>query len=84
MKQIFMAAMIAAVFNTGAYAACSNAEVQQKAADFASASQAMAQKDPQRFAAIMQGLQAELNGLPGSSDNDALCRFYDKAINQMK
>ena len=67
-----------------AFAACSAEEVQKKAADFATLSQNMAQKDPQRFASIMQELQTELSGLQGSGDNDKLCRFYDKAIAKMK
>ena len=59
-------------------------DVQKKAAEFATISQNMAQKDPQKFASVMQELQPELRSLQGSNDNDKLCRFYDKAIVKMK
>ena len=59
-------------------------DVQKKAAEFAAISQNMAQKDPQKFASVMQELQPELRSLQGSNDNDKLCRFYDKAIVKMK
>ena len=66
------------------YGVCSAEDVQKKAAEFATISQNMAQKDPHKFASVMQELQPELRSLQGSSDNDKLCRFYDKAIVKMK
>ena len=85
MKSSFCAlALCLTFFASAAHAACSVEDEQKKAAAFASASQLMAQKDPKKFASIMEELQPELKALSGSSDREKICRFYDKAISRMK
>ena len=85
MKSSFCALVVCLFFfSSAAYAACSAEDEQRKAVAFANASQAMAQKDPKKFAAVMDELQAELKALSGSSDREKICQFYDKALSRMK
>ncbi|HIU16840.1 MAG TPA: BTB/POZ domain-containing protein KCTD2 [Candidatus Avidesulfovibrio excrementigallinarum] len=67
-----------------AQAACSAEEAQQKALAFSQVVQEMAQKDPQKYAKIMQELQPELLQLQQKQDLEALCSFYDKAMDELK
>lgn len=67
-----------------AQAACTPEEAQTKANAFAQAIQAKAQSDPNGYAAIMQELQPQLLDLQQKQDMDALCEFYDAALNKLK
>lgn len=67
-----------------AEAGCSPEEAQQKANAFAQTIQEVAQKDPEKYAKAMQELQPELLQLQQKQDLDALCVFYDKAMDRLK
>ncbi len=71
-------------FSSFAEAGCSPEEAQQKANAFAQTIQGVAQKDPEKYAKIMQELQPELLQLQQKQDLDALCVFYDKAMDRLK
>lgn len=72
------------VFSTLAEAGCSAEEAQQKANAFAQTIQEVSQKDPEKYAKVMQELQPELLQLQQKQDMDALCVFYDKAMDRLK
>ena len=59
-------------------------EAQQKATAFAQTIQEVSQKDPEKYAKVMQELQPELLQLQQKQDMDALCVFYDKAMDRLK
>ena len=65
-------------------AACTPEEAQQKALAFSQVVQEMSQKDPQKYAKVMQELQPELLQLQQKQDLEALCTFYDKAMDELK
>lgn len=69
---------------SAAHAACSPEEAQTKANAFAQAIQAKGQADPAGYATIMQDLQPQLVQLQQKQDMDALCAFYDEALNKLK
>ena len=71
-------------FSSFAEAGCSSEEAQQKANAFAQTIQDVAQKDPEKYAKAMQELQPELLQLQQKQDLDALCVFYDKAMDRLK
>ena len=71
-------------FSSFAEAGCSPEEAQQKANAFAQTNQDVAQKDPEKYAKAMQELQPELLQLQQKQDLDALCVFYDKAMDRLK
>ena len=79
-----LAALLALGAFSPALAACTPEEAQSKAAAFAQAIQDKSQKDPTGYAAIMQELQPELLDLQQKQDMDALCAFYDKALEKLK
>lgn len=43
-----------------------------------------AQKDPSNYATIMQDLQPRLLELQQKQDMEALCKFYDEALEKLK
>ena len=51
---------------------------------FAQTIQEVSQKDPEKYAKAMQELQPELLQLQQKQDMDALCVFYDKAMDRLK
>jgi predicted negative regulator of RcsB-dependent stress response len=67
-----------------AYAGCDANEAQQKALKFSQVIQEMSQKDPQKYAQAMQELQPELLKVQQGQDLEALCTFYDKALERLK
>ena len=67
-------------FSSLAEAGCSPEEAQQKALAFSQVIQEESQKNPENYAKIMQELQPELLQLQQKQDLDALCVFYDKAM----
>jgi hypothetical protein len=68
-----------------AEAACTSEEVQEKTMAFANQAQIFAQKEPQKYAAIMQELQPLLLRLQQNPDDyDAMCKFYDDALAKFK
>ena len=71
-------------FSSFAEAGCSPEEAQQKANAFVQTIQDVAQKDPEKYAKAMQELQPELLQLQQKQDLDALCVFYDKAMDRLK
>lgn len=71
-------------FSSFAEAGCSPEEAQQKGNAFAQTIQDVAQKDPEKYAKAMQELQPELLQLQQKQDLDALCVFYDKAMDRLK
>ncbi len=71
-------------FASLAEAGCSAQEAQQKANEFAQTIQEVSQKDPEKYAKVMQELQPELLQLQQKQDMDALCVFYDKAMDRLK
>ena len=71
-------------FSSFAEAGCSPEEAQQKANAFAQTIQDVAQKDPEKYAKALQELQPELLQLQQKQDLDALCVFYDKAMDRLK
>lgn len=71
-------------FSSFAEAGCSPEEAQQKANAFAQTIQQVSQKDPEKYAKVMQELQPELLQLQQKQDMDALCVFYDKAMDRLK
>ena len=71
-------------FASFAEAGCSAEEAQQKANAFAQTIQEVSQKDPEKYAKAMQELQPELLQLQQKQDMDALCVFYDKAMDRLK
>ena len=71
-------------FSSLAEAGCSPEEAQQKAPAFAQTIQEVSQKDPEKYAKVMQELQPELLQLQQKQDMDALCVFYDKAMDRLK
>lgn len=86
MNKLIMAAVIAVVLGCAgmAQAGCDANEAQQKALQFSQILQEKGQKDPQGYAQAMQELQPELLKIQQSQDLDALCIFYDKAIERLK
>lgn len=86
MKLVSLA--LAAALSLGSFslamAACSPEEAQTKAMAFAQAMQDKAQKDPSNYAAIMQDLQPKLLELQQKQDMEALCSFYDEALEKLK
>ena len=71
-------------FSSLAEAGCSPEEAQQKANAFAQTIQEVSQKDPETYAKVMQELQPELLQLQQKQDLDALCVYYDKALDRLK
>ena len=67
-----------------AEAGCTPEEAQQKALAFAQVIQEESQKNPENYAKVMQELQPELLQLQQKQDIDALCVFYDKAMERFK
>ncbi|MDR1491038.1 MAG: BTB/POZ domain-containing protein KCTD2 [Desulfovibrio sp.] len=68
-----------------AEAACTFEEAQQKAMAFTTQAQALAQKNPQKYAAIMQDLQPQLMSIQQNpNDIDKICKFYDDAIAKLQ
>ena len=86
MKKLWLLLACALLLSTTslASAACSPEEAQKKANEFAAAVQKKSQADPQGYAKIMQELQPELLQLQQKQDLDALCVFYDKAMERFK
>ena len=84
----FLSLILAAALSLGAFsfamAACSPEEAQNKALAFAQAMQDKAQKDPSNYATIMQDLQPRLLELQQKQDMEALCKFYDEALEKLK
>ncbi|MDR3221521.1 MAG: BTB/POZ domain-containing protein KCTD2 [Candidatus Accumulibacter sp.] len=80
--------LIGILFSTGfsvAEAACTAAEAQQKAVTFSTQAQAFAQKNPQKYATVMQELQPQLLSIQQNpSDLDKVCKFYDDALAKLK
>ena len=72
------------VFSSLAEAGCTPEEAQQKANAFAQTIQEVSQKDPEKYAKAMQELQPELLQLQQKQDMDALCVFYDNAMERLK
>ena len=83
MSLVLSAALLLGSFSL-AVAACSPEEAQSKANAFAQAIQEMAQKDPANYATVMQELQPQLLELQQKQDLDALCKFYDEALEKLK
>lgn len=82
---IVCAALLALFCMTAtAQAACTPEEAQQKAMTYSQALQTKAQKDPNNYAKVMQELQGEMNKVQQEQNMDALCAFYDKAIEKLK
>ena len=71
-------------FAVSAQAGCTAEEAQRKAAEFAEVIQEKAQKDPEGYAKTMQELQPELLQLQQKQDLDAMCAFYDKALDKLR
>ena len=71
-------------FSSLAKAGCTPEEAQQKALAFAQVIQEESQKNPENYAKVMQELQPELLQLQQKQDIDALCVFYDKAMERFK
>ena len=71
-------------FSTLAEAGCSAEEAQQKANAFAQTIQEVSQKDPEIYAKVRQERQPVLLPLQQKQDMDALCVFYDKAMDRLK
>lgn len=67
-----------------AQAACTPEEAQQKALAFSQAVQEFSQKDPAKYAQVMQELQPELLEIQQKQDVEAMCAFYDKALERLK
>ena len=70
-------------------AACSDAEMQQKAKDFFKQQSAVRRKSPDKYGQAMRVLQPELDRLKqqqsqGAADVEAMCAFYDKALDMLK
>lgn len=86
MKKLMLCAVAALVIGSAsiAGAACTPEEAQSKALNFAQAVQTMSQQNPTKYAEIMQELQPELLKLQQQQDLDALCEFYDEALEKLK
>ena len=80
----FTAALLIAGTVHAAHAACTPEEAQAKANAFAQAVQTKAQNDPNGYATIMQELQPQLLDLQQKQDMNALCDFYDAAMDKLK
>ena len=84
----FLSLILAAALSLGSFsfamAACSPEEAQNKALALAQAMQDKAQKDPSNYATIMQDLQPRLLELQQKQDMEALCKFYDEALEKLK
>ncbi len=84
----FLSLALAAALSLGSFslamAACSPEEAQNKAMAFAQAMQNKAQSAPNSYAGIMQELQPKLLELQQKQDMEALCRFYDEALEKLK
>ena len=84
----FLSLILAAALSLGSFsfamAACSPEEAQNKALAFAQAMQDKAQKDPSNYATIMPDLQPRLLELQQKQDMEALCKFYDEALEKLK
>ena len=80
MSLVLSAALLLGSFSL-AVAACSPEEAQTKANAFA---QAIQEKDPANYATVMQELQPQLLELQQKQDLDALCKFYDEALEKLK
>lgn len=85
-KMLASCAVLALVLGVSSpvWAGCSAEEAQQKALAFAQVIQEESQKNPEKYAKIMQELQPELVQLQQKQDMDALCVFYDKAMERFK
>ena len=75
---------LTALLSAPAHAACSAEEAQQKALAFSKTIQEVSQKDPEKYAKVMQELQPELLQIQQKQDVDAMCAFYDKALERLK
>ena len=86
MKKLILCAAFAMVlgFASFAGAGCSPEEVQSKALAFTQAAQTKAQQAPAEYAEIMQELQPQLLKLQQEQNMDALCAFYDEALEKLK
>ena len=71
-------------FSGLAVAGCTPEEAQQKALAFTQAMQEYSQKDPAKYAKVMQELQPELLQIQQKQDVEAMCAFYDKALERLK
>ena len=71
-------------FSGLALASCTAEEAQQKALAFSQAIQEFSQKDPAKYAKVMQELQPELLQIQQKQDVEAMCAFYDKALARLK
>ena len=71
-------------FSGLAIAGCTAEEAQQKALAFSQAVQEFSQKDPAKYAKVMQELQPELLQIQQKQDVEAMCVFYDKALARLK
>ena len=84
----FLSLILAAALSLGSFsfamAACSPEEAQNKALAFAHALQEKAQKDPPHYATIIQDPQPRLLELQQKQDMEALCKFYDEALEKLK
>lgn len=84
----FLSLILAAALSLGSFsfamAACSPEEAQNKALALQQAMQDKAQKDPSNYATIMQDLQPRLLELQQKQDMEALCKFYDEALEKLK
>ncbi len=86
MKKLVMFAVLS-VFVLGAsaaYAACTPEEAQQKAVQFTTQLQALAQKDPARAQELGQELAAKTQEMQAMTDMDQVCKFYDDLIEKTK
>ena len=71
-------------FSGLAVAGCTPEEAQQKALALTQAMQEYSQKDPAKYAKVMQELQPELLQIQQKQDVQAMCTFYDKALERLK
>jgi hypothetical protein len=68
-----------------AEAACTAEEAQKKAEAYAAQAQAFAQKDPQKYATVMQELMPQLAAIQQNpNDLDKVCKFYDDAAAKLR
>ena len=65
------------------YAECTPEQMQQKAVEFSTQVQALAQKDAARAQTLMQEFATKTQEMQGK-DMDALCKYYDEMIEKTK
>lgn len=82
MKKILLAMSLLAFTGFSAAAACTPAELQQKATDVSAAMQAAAMKNPQATAEWSQKMQ-EASAKSATSMDEA-CAMYDEMLTELK